>query len=234
MIPVFIAPHYNRPDLTDRMLASIDSPVGRGLVVDNSRSGYQPAVGSEWRTFAPPFTSLGYPGSINFGIMQTPDAPWWVWCSNDVVFGPGDLAAIATEMEMAGSAPYIVTAHFAMGALNRALVELVGLFDEHSFWPLYFDDNDYAYRCHLAGVDVHYNEWNISEGTAGFATSLTVQSDPVVALANSRSFAINRAAYVEKWGGVPGEERFRFPWNRRATPLWATRPSPAGRTARSW
>jgi hypothetical protein len=233
MIPAFIAPHYNRPDLTDRMLASIDVPVARGLVVDNSRSGYAPNVGPEWATFAPPYTSLGYPGSINFGILQTPDAPWWIWCSNDVVFGPGDLAAIAAEMDQAGPAPYIVTAHFAMGALNRALVELVGLFDEHSFWPLYFDDNDYAYRCHLAGVDVHYNEWNITEGADGHATSMTVHSDPAVASANARSWTINRAAYVEKWGGLPGAERHLSAWNRDL-PVWATRPSPAGRAARSW
>lgn len=233
MIPVFIAPHYNRSDLTDRMLASIDSSVQRGLVIDNSCSQYAPVVGPEWRVFTPPFGSLGYPGSINFGIMQTPDAPWWLWCSNDVEFGPGDLDAIAYEMEQAGPAPYIVTAHFAMGALNRALVDLVGLFDEWSFWPLYFDDNDYAYRCSLAGVNVNYNEWSIREGADGFATSMTVNSDKDIAFKNSRTYAINKAAYFDKWGGGPGEETFKTPWNQNV-PIWATRPNMDGRLRRSW
>lgn len=239
MIPVFIAPTISRFDLLERMLLSVDEAVGRGLIVDNSltgsakRSAARAGCGREWRAFTPPFGSLGYPGSINFGIVQTADAPWWLWCSNDVVFSPGDLAAIAKLMNEAGDSPRVVTYRFAVGALNRACVETVGLFDEWSFWPLYFDDQDFAVRCHRAGIEVIHEQFGITEGADGFASSLTINSDAHLAAANARSYALNEAAFLAKWGGPPGGEQFASPWNS-GLPLWATRPSPAGRSARSW
>ncbi len=180
----------------------------------------------------PPFTTLGYPGSINFGITQTPDAPWWLWVSNDVVFGEGDLDHIARVMDETDE-PRLISYHFAMGALNRACVQEVGLFDEWSFWPLYFDDNDYAYRCKLAGVELLYYDGNLSEGADGHQTTMTIFSDPAIAAANAVTWDINKRAYVAKWGGVPGKERLKTPWGRKL-PLWATRPDVEGRKARSW
>ena len=215
------------------MLRSIDHPVGRGLIIDNGMTGYVPDVGPEWRTIAPPFTSYGYPGSINLGIMQTPDAGWWLWVSNDVVFGDGDLDAIAALMEEAGDSPRLVSWHFAMGAVNRAMVDAVGLFDEWSFWPLYFDDNDYAYRCHLAGHPVQWYFGNMTEGADGHTASMTIYSDPVLKARNAETWAINRDAYEAKWGGVPGKETLRTPWGKDL-PLWATRPDLEGRYLRLW
>lgn len=235
MIPVCIATAYNRMDLLERMLASIDEPIGRGLVIDNARTGYEgPSfLGPEWHVFSPPFLSLGYPGSINFGISQTPDAPWWFWVSNDVVFGEGDLAQIAGIMEDAGRGPRIVTHDYAWGAINRAAIDRVGLFDEWSFWPIYFDDNDMAMRCLLGEVEwVHY-QGTISQGADGFETSLTINSDEGLKVANARSWALNEAAYVDKWGGLPGHEWHQTPWNRDL-PLWATKPDLRGRVSRSW
>lgn len=232
-IPVLIAPVLNRYDLLERMLRSVTVPVERGLIIDNGQSGYAKPdwIGPEWRFAVPPFGSLGYPGSINFGIMQTPDAPWWLWTSNDVVFGPDDLAAIAAQME--DPEPRIVTYHFAAGALNRAVVQRIGLFDEWSFWPLYFDDNDYAYRATLAGVEIRWYDGGMSEGADGHKTSLTIFSDPELAKANAVTWDINRAAYVEKWGGPPGQETLKTPWGKRL-PLWATKPDMEGRAARDW
>ena len=233
-IPVLIAPVYNRHDLLDRMVRSITHPVARGLVIDNAMSDYQMTeVGPEWVVHRPAFTSYGYPGSINLGITQTPDADWWMWVSNDVVFGDGDLDAFVDHMERA-TGPSLLTWHFAMGAINKAMVQEVGLFDEWSFWPLYFDDNDYAYRCAMAGYPVdYYAGENIWEGADGHQNSLTIYSDPVLALRNSETWATNKAAYVAKWGGPPGREKYRTPWGRKL-PLWATRPDVVGRTDRLW
>jgi GT2 family glycosyltransferase len=234
VIPVLIAPAYNRYDLLDRMLRSVSHPVERGLIIDNGRSDYAVPdwVGPEWRLIAPPFTSFGYPGSINLGIMQTPDADWWLWVSNDVVFGSGDLDAIVALMEEA-TGPRLVSWHFAMGAVNRAMVDAVGLFDEWSFWPLYFDDNDYAWRCHLAGFDVEWYFGNMTEGADGHGESMTIRSDPALAFRNSETWAINKAAYIAKWGGPPGKEKRKTPWGKNL-PLWATRPDVVGRRDRLW
>lgn len=239
MIPVFIAPAYARFDLLERMLRSIDVPVGRGVIVDNGRAGLarlssaRVGLGPEWRIAEPPFSSLGLAGSINHGIVQTFDAPWWLWASDDLVFSPGDLDAIAQLMESASGDPCVVTYRFAVLALNRAVIERVGLFDEWSFHPLYFDDTDFARRCSLAGVPILHDQWGISEGADGFAHSTTVQTSEELSMANNRSWIENERAYVAKWGGLPGHETFETPWNS-GWPLWATRPDLDGRISRDW
>jgi GT2 family glycosyltransferase len=230
VIPVFIAPVISRFDLLGRMLASVDVPVERGIIVDNSCTGY--AAREPWRVLVPPYGGMGYTGGINAGIAQTPEAPWWMWASNDVLFGPGDLAAIAQLMAEAEGAR-LVTHGFTWGAINRACVETVGLFDEWSFWPIYFDDTDYLNRCILGGVDWIVYEGGIRHGADGHANSVTIKSDVRHEDANNRSWALNRQAYIEKWGGPPGKETFSSPWNS-GLPLWAVRPDPAGRAARVW
>jgi hypothetical protein len=220
------------------MLRSIDEPVGRGLIVDNQGIGQGRDVaalfgGPEWTVFTPPFGSMGLPGSINFGIAQTYDAPWWLWASDDLVFGPGDLGQIARMMDDAGDNPVMVTYRFAFLALNRAVVEIIGLFDEWSFWPIYFDDTDLARRAYLAGIPIHHDTWGITEGEDNIPHSTTVRTNEVLSLANNRSWIENEAAYRAKWGGLPGHETYTTPWNAGG-PLWATRPSMEGRKRREW
>lgn len=238
MIPALIAPAYNRHDLLERMLRSIDHPVGRGLVLDNAKSGYRlPSMANSGlfdvlKVFEPPFTSLGYGGSINFGILQMPEAPWWLWASNDVVFGPGDLAVIAEMMDTA-TGPRLVTGGFTWGAVNHAAVDIVGLVDDHNFYPIYFDDNDYHIRCTLGVVEWIEYQGGIVHGADGAKASLTIRSDEKLQQANRGSFGENHRRYLAKWGGEPGHEVFTTPWNS-GLPLWATQPDPASRARRLW
>lgn len=235
MIPALVATAYNREDLLIRMLKSIDHPVERGLIIDNGRTNLVAPdfLGPEWRVFTPPFSSLGYPGSINFIVMQCPDAPWWFWASNDIVFGPGDLANIVALMDEAAGVPRIVANDYSWGAFNRAVVDRIGLFDDWSFYPLFFDDADFSRRRLLANVEWVRYEGSITQGADGFANSLTINSDEKLKVENGRSWGINEAAYVAKWGGLPGSEVFETPWNS-GLPLWATKPDPRGRQIRSW
>jgi hypothetical protein len=235
MIPAMVCTAYNRHDLLERMLKSIDEPVERGLIIDNGLTDLVKPdfLGPEWRVFMPPFTSLGYPGSINFIISQCPDAPWWFWASNDIVFGEGDLANIEALMNEAGGSPRIVTNDYSWGALNRATVDRIGLFDEWSFYPLYYDDTDYGRRVFLGGVEWIRYEGSITQGADGFQNSLTINSDPTMRSNNGRTWPINEAAFVAKWGGLPGNEVFETPWNS-GLPLWASKPDPRGRQIRSW
>lgn len=236
MIPVVITSTMNRPDLLDRLLDSLDVEVGRTLVVDNGRIGYQ----REGVTvFTPPFQSLGWPGTLNFGVMQAPDAPWWLLVNDDAWFESGKLALLAEDVESDIAAGRAIVNHheWTVVALTSLVVERVGLFDEHSFWPLYFDDTDYSYRCHLAGIPVVEGDW-CREGDIGHEDvknehAATVRSDPDLAAANNRTWQLNRAAYIAKWGGPPGREQFTTPWGRDL-PLWATKPDPWGRLARAW
>lgn len=231
MIPVLILPVVGDFDHAERMLASIDVRVGRLVIVDNSLTGWRSQTRDD-AAYIRPVLGLGYPGGINAGIMQTPDAPWWLFCSADLVFAPGDLAHIAETMH-AATGPRVVTGshrglRWVYGAVNVATIERVGIMDAHTFFPIYFDDDDYEYRARLAGV-----EWLHHDGGMRHAGSQTIK-DPDHGAANGRTFPLNRAAYLAKWGGLPGDERFRTPWNVPGLPLWATRPDPAGRARRLW
>lgn len=230
MIPVLICPVIGDFDLVEEMLASIDHPVGRVVIVDNSLTGWRSRSGLTV-DYIRPITGLGYPGGINAGIAQTPEAPWWAFCNADIAFGPGDLAAIADRIE-AAAAPRVVTGtdrrlRFAYGAVNAACVERVGLMDEWSFYPIYFDDDDYQRRCVLAGVD-----WVGFDGSIRHLGSRSL-ADPGRAAANGRTYPMNHAAYVAKWGGPPGRETFATPWGL-SVPLSFVRPDPAGRARRLW
>lgn len=231
MIPVLITSIMNRPDLLDRMLDSIDVPVGRTLVVDNGRTGYQREGVTVWQ---PPFQSLGWPGTLNFGVMQTPDAPWWLMVNNDAWFEPGKLALLIETM---ATSERIHHHEWTVVALPRSVVDRVGLFDEWSFWPLYFDDTDYSRRCDLAGIPVAEGDW-CREGDLDHAGdrnqhAQTIRSDRDLERANNRTWQLNRQAYVAKWGGPPGHETYATPWGRDV-PLWATKPDTDGRVARAW
>ena len=234
MIPAFIVPVYGRWDLTARMLGTIREPIERGLLVDNRRD--RPAdleVPDAFRVAVPPFQSFGWGGSLNMGISQLADAPWWAWCTNDIQLGPDTLPRLERGMATAGGTPLVITHRWAIGALNRTAVQRVGLFDEWSYHPIYFEDTDYAYRCSLAGVEVRVDDLDVTEGADGFEHSVTTQSDPDLASANNRTWRLNEDAYVAKWGGLPGHERFTTPWGVDL-PSWATRPDLDARVARAW
>ena len=231
MIPVLITALVNRPDLLDRLADSIDAEVERKLVVDNGHTGW---TREGWTVFAPPFLGLGWPGALNFGIEQTPDAPYWIGVNNDAWFEPGVLAELAARIE-AADGPLVIHHEWTVFAMNRAVVQTIGLFDVHSFYPVYYDDTDYSYRCHLAKIPVVDDRVWVREGDVDGPdmASMTIRSDHTMSRENDRTWNLNHQAYVAKWGGPPGSERFRSPWNKNL-PLWATRPDMDGRAARVW
>lgn len=98
--------------------------------------------------------------------------------------------------------------NFSAFMINKRCWEEVGEFDT-GFFPAYFEDNDYHYRIKLAGLKAivyppamfyHY----------GSRTQNESNPTPIVA---SIRFEANRAYYIEKWGGAPGGERFKVPFD---------------------
>ena len=163
-----------------------------------------------------------------------------MWVNNDIEFGPGDLARIE-ELITEADGPCVVTGDrrdsrflsFCYGAVNRAAVETVGLIDEWTFYPIYFGDNDYRYRCKLAGVE--WVEFNgaIRHGDDGMTASATIRSSAQHSLANARTYPENQRRYIEKWGGPPDHETYQSPWDMPVPSDW-TRIDIGGRRARIW
>jgi GT2 family glycosyltransferase len=110
-------------------------------------------------------------------------------------------------IKSAAKVPCAETPHpcFSAFMLDRACWKAVGEFDE-LFHPAYYEDNDYHYRMQLAGlVAVTYPpalffHW-------GSATQLEALGRPLTDSANQH------ANYVRKWGGNPGQETFKHPFN---------------------
>lgn len=104
--------------------------------------------------------------------------------------------------------------NFSAFMINRTCWEEVGEFD-NGFFPAYFEDNSYHYRMRLLGFRAivyppalfyHY----------GSRTQNESLEKPIVP---GNFFEKNRAYFVEKWGGPPGDEKYDHPFNDKKKSL---------------
>jgi len=147
MIPALIVPILTRPDLLDRMLASIDVEVERIIIIDNGR-----CVDRRLDAIRMP-ANLGVAGSWNLGIKAAPMAPWWLIVNFDCTFPPGSLQVIEQAARTDAVMLTDCSPPWSCFTIGEDVVRKVGLFDER-FHPAYFEDDDYAWRCQQAGVEV--------------------------------------------------------------------------------
>jgi GT2 family glycosyltransferase len=84
--------------------------------------------------------------------------------------------------------------------------EKVGKFDEQ-FFPAYFEDNDYCLRMRLEGLKRDMSPFFNPEV---FRNSQTIAKDPSL----NTNFDRNRNLFIEKWGGSPGQETYKSPYNK--------------------
>ncbi len=201
MIPALIVPILNRPELLERMLASIDAPVDQQIVIDNG--GVVPAGIEAIRL---PH-NIGVAASWNLGLMSSPKARWWLICNFDITFAPGDLATIAAAVQP--RLPMILQAEgFAAFAITPSAIERIGLFDT-GYVNGYVEDDDFTRRANLAGVPITAIETGITH-----VGSSTIYGDKFYMDQNHTSFRANVAYYEAKWGGaMHGGETFDTPFN---------------------
>ena len=121
---------------------------------------------------------------------------------------PDDLPnMVAKEYEVVDESPH---PNFSAFAINRACWEEVGEFDE-LFFPAYFEDNDYHYRMQLLDVGaIVYPPALFYHFGSGTQNNANENGTPIV---SSPLFENARANYFKKWRGVPGQEKFRTPYN---------------------
>lgn len=92
--------------------------------------------------------------------------------------------------------------------LPQATFEKVGEFDE-GFAVAYYEDNDYAYRLKLAGLKVLADPFFNPEV---YRNSQTIAKNQTL----NKHFTANQNRFKDKWGGMPGSERFTEPFNGKA------------------
>jgi GT2 family glycosyltransferase len=148
MIPVLGFATYNRHDLADQLLASIDYPVEHLVIINNSGTKlWQPTKPAQvkhlWHIEVP--FGLGLVGAWNLIVKTTPYAPYWLLVNDDANFEPGSLQTIAEQANPDGLGHPKVAPQWTAIVLGQTIVAEAGLYDER-FYPLYFDDNDYERR----------------------------------------------------------------------------------------
>jgi len=99
--------------------------------------------------------------------------------------------------------------HFSCFMVRKSFLDETGGFDEN-FKPAYAEDNDLHYRMKLLGLKA------CSIGKARFyhygSRTIYLSNDPVLAEARLGS-GNTRDYYLSKWGGLPGNEVFKSPFN---------------------
>lgn len=192
MIPNLIVPTLTRYDLLQRMLSSIDYPVGHVLIIDNGNMIDQlklPAEILELTVLTMP-ANLGVAGSWNLGIKSFPFDSQWLIVSDDVVFPAGALERYAGLVDSKAIQFFDVSPKWACFSVGEAVVEKAGLACE-LFHPAYFEDNDWERRIDQAGVlkevlpiQVHHD--NSSTLKSGFEDK------------NAATFRANQTVYVQR------------------------------------
>ncbi len=174
--------------------------------------------------------NLGVSRSWNLLIREgfTRGYEWVFIGSNDTTLHPGSLKAAVDFPKDERFAVWHLHA-FNFFLLCRRTIEMVGWFDEN-FYPAYKEDQDYAYRCRLAGLD---RVAGITSCGADHVGSATIRSDPEISALVGHTGQLNAQYYLAKWGGHAGEELFTQPFNNpRYDHKWwphprsATRPNP--------
>jgi GT2 family glycosyltransferase len=82
----------------------------------------------------------------------------------------------------------------------------VGRFDEN-IYPAYYEDDDYSYRLKLAGLP-HFPTNDLKP--LNYINSGSIKRDASLNLRQEK----NKQYYIEKWGGMPGQETFTVPNNK--------------------
>lgn len=146
-----------------------------------------------------------------------------VICNDDIVFDqhalnnlvrswdevPKDalMVTASTVFDIEGPR-YIEAPDYSCFAIKPSVyMETIGLFDEN-FTPAYFEDNDSHYRIKLAGHEAYRDHMSFITHKG----SQTQNANPDKPIVTSQMFEKNRAYYVEKWGGRPGEEKLKVPY----------------------
>lgn len=141
--------------------------------------------------------------------------------NDDIYFSPGDVDKIAARA-LEHRDRYIIScagfhrrlnrhlpSHgYSCFAINPIALERIGCFDEN-FFPCYCEDQDYAYRARLAGLE----EENCSDTMIHHGGSDTIYSSPELTAQNRVTQGRNMQYYIRKWGGLGDQERFSHPFN---------------------
>ncbi len=109
--------------------------------------------------------------------------------------------------------------HYSAFMIDKRLPEICGEFDS-LFYPVYFEDNDMHRRINLSGKKaICFGPAMFFHAHGGSQTQQSVEGG----LVKPAHFEELRKKYAQKWGGVPGQEKFQTPYNKADTTIKSTK-----------
>jgi GT2 family glycosyltransferase len=201
-------PTINRADLLNEALERYfeDFKDTEIFIVDN---GNQEIITRE-KKFAiyRPERNLGVAGSWNVIVDYASkiEGTHVLMLNDDIYLGRTE-HEIKMLMNQNSDTPFFTSLnHWCSFILRIDIWKQLGGFDE-TFFPAYFEDNDFSYRMKLAGL----KRLSTSFLTPYiYRNSMTIAKEPSL----NNSFNDNKEYYAKKWGGYVGEETFKTPFNQ--------------------
>lgn len=236
MIPCLATVLVNRKDLLQRLIDSIDHPVGVLYVVNNGRESlhdirrnplvqdYQEQVNGE---------NVGCAGGWNQCIdfaFNRRKYEYLMIFGNDIQCSPGDLEKIAFAIRPDTD---FISANWAFSSwgITRHGFGKLGWLDEE-VWPAYGEDVDFWRRVQLHGnINQVSVDTSMVHGEAPHWGSSTIYSDPELRRRNHVTHDRNLKYLESKWGWdrhKPMESaKFSRPFGNSGSPLWSWKLSEA-------
>lgn len=202
-------PWVNRPDLLRGAVNCLEDVWPYLTILDNSPSGLE----GDWPCAVErPTYPLTFTQSQNYFFLDTKrqHASTMIWMHSDAECEVGSctkLSEIARGFSSSGDKWGVIFTHYdCLSAVNVDAALDVGLYD--TTFAAYFSDNDFYHRLDTGGWS--RNESGIPVKHHG---SQTINSDPNLKFMNGVTFDWYRQYYRNKWGGDPGRERYKYPFN---------------------
>ena len=220
MIPILGVLILNRPDLLERLVASIDYPVDKLAIVQNSSDpDVAAAVDKICKSKHPyinnvyverPFRNVGCAPGWNRIIQGFPECDHWLIANNDTLFLPGDLEKYE-RLHKDNPEALIAASNksFSCFLISYMVINEIGIFDEN-IYPIYNEDIDYINRCKSAGVPIIPIPSEVGESNNG---SWTIRSSESYANNNRVTQQANSEYVAAKWGR---NNEYRNPWNNNS------------------
>jgi GT2 family glycosyltransferase len=207
----FCIPTLNQPELLKGLVESIykgSLQPDKIFVINNGNANLN-FLGNKVGKYKPG-TNLGVAASWNYFIKNTDGIR--IISNDDLVLYPDTLENFISGYKE-GKLNCILNSGinaFSFFGIDNSVIDKVGLFDE-SISPnyAYFEDNDYSYRMSLLGVE--FNKINCKINHVGSAT-IKKFNQAEMSL-HHKKFNLARQNYIKKWGGEPGKEIYKTPYN---------------------
>ena len=211
IVDVFI-PVVNRIDLAEEAVRSAKSEFTSVCIIDNTKESVCfKGFCSQCRVYTPPVPlSFSQTQNIMLILSGCSGSNFYFFMHSDAKAHEGSvdkLFRLAQEKDQSGEKwGAIFTNYDSLVAFNTSAINDVGKWDTNLAW--YASDVDMYRRLRLAGYSMEESGIPVDHNP-----SQTLKSDPKIAREVDLSIPFRDFYYAKKWGGLPGHETFKTPFN---------------------